>query len=114
MSLVNGMPIEHSSSTPLARAVRAIGSQSAFARLIGKRQSVVFGWLKSEKPLPLEYVPTVAEATGIPMAELRPDAAALFETDSPKPVPMSGGLPSAVQTPAAADGIHNPLRGLER
>lgn len=67
------MSIEHESESPLARAVRAAGSQSAFGRMIGKRQSVIFTWLKRGAPLPAEYVRTVERETGIPRHELRPD-----------------------------------------
>jgi DNA-binding transcriptional regulator YdaS (Cro superfamily) len=67
------MALEHSSDSALAAAVRKAGSQSAFGRLIGKRQSVVFGWLKQGKPLPGELVFEVEAKTGISRHELRPD-----------------------------------------
>ncbi|SEI69110.1 DNA-binding transcriptional regulator YdaS, prophage-encoded, Cro superfamily [Sphingobium sp. AP50] len=67
------MALEHDSDSALALAVRAAGSQSAFGRLLGKRQSVIFGWLRDDRPLPAEYVFTVEEATGISRHDLRPD-----------------------------------------
>ncbi|QSR16039.1 YdaS family helix-turn-helix protein [Novosphingobium sp. KA1] len=105
------MALEHESDSALAVAVRKVGSQSAFGRLLGKRQSTIRGWLLSDKLLPAENVRTVSDATGIPDYVLRPD---IFSAPDPMSEPHSGGSPSAVQTPAAADGIHNPLRGLER
>ena len=67
------MALEHESDSPLCLAVRAAGSQSAFGRLLNKRQSVVFGWLRDNRPLPAEHVLTVEEATGISRHDLRPD-----------------------------------------
>lgn len=67
------MALEHDNESPLASAVRVAGSQSAFGRMIGKRQSVVFGWLRANRPLPAEYVLKVEEVTGISRHDLRPD-----------------------------------------
>lgn len=67
------MALEHQSDSPLARAVRALGSQSAFARRIGRSQSTVHDWLADEKPLPAEHVLAVEQATGISRHDLRPD-----------------------------------------
>ncbi|MGF7202329.1 DNA-binding transcriptional regulator YdaS (Cro superfamily) [Sphingobium olei] len=38
-----------------------------------KRQSVIFGWLRDNRPLPAEHVLAVEEATGISRHDLRPD-----------------------------------------
>jgi DNA-binding transcriptional regulator YdaS (Cro superfamily) len=73
-----GMGIETSIESPLALAVRRAGSQSAFARLIGRGQATVHDWLKEGKPLPGEYVLTVERKTGVSKHELRPD---LYPTD---------------------------------
>ncbi len=73
------MGIEHHKDTPLARAVRAERSQSAFGRLVGRRQSTINDWLKNDVPLPAELCPIVEEATGIPREDLRPD---LFQRDA--------------------------------
>lgn len=67
------MALEHETDTPLAMAVRHAGSQSAFGRLIGKRQSVIYGWLAQCRPLPAEFVLAVEAATGISRHVLRPD-----------------------------------------
>ena len=67
------MAIEHDSDTPLARAVRSAGSQSAFARLIGVSQPTVNDWLRLAKALPAEHVLAVEAATGISRHDLRPD-----------------------------------------
>lgn len=67
------MALEHQSDSPLCLAVREAGSQSAFGRLLGKRQSVIFGWLREGRPLPAEHVLAVEQATGISRHDLRPD-----------------------------------------
>jgi len=67
------MALEHDHESQLARAIRLAGSQSAFGRLIGKRQSVVHDWLKRGLPLPAEHVLAVEAATGISRYDLRPD-----------------------------------------
>lgn len=67
------MAVEHHSDSALAKAVRWMGSQSAFARLIGRAQQTVNDWLRDGRPLPAEYVLTVEAATGISRHELRPD-----------------------------------------
>lgn len=67
------MALEHDSESALAIAVRKAGSQSAFGRLLGKRQSVIFGWLRDARPLPAEHVLAIEEATGISRHDLRPD-----------------------------------------
>jgi DNA-binding transcriptional regulator YdaS (Cro superfamily) len=77
------MSLESDLDTPLARAVRAAGSQSAFGRIIGKRQSVVHDWLRRGVELPAELVTTVVDAElGLIHHDLRPD---LFGPDY-KPV----------------------------
>lgn len=73
LSVVGFMGIEQTLSTPLAAAVRAAGSQSAFGRVIKRSQSTIYQWLLDDKPLPGEYVLTVEGATGIPRTKLRPD-----------------------------------------
>jgi DNA-binding transcriptional regulator YdaS (Cro superfamily) len=72
MLLVRGMAIEHVTDTALAQAVRAAGSQSAFGRLVGKRQSTVREWLMTDR-LPAEHVLAIEAATGVPKEQLRPD-----------------------------------------
>ena len=67
------MAREHDSNSALAKAVRQVGSQSAFGRLVGRAQSLVNDWLRKGKPLPAELVLTVESATGISRHELRPD-----------------------------------------
>ncbi|WP_082794858.1 transcriptional regulator [Sphingomonas sanguinis] len=67
------MSLEHQINSVLAEAVRAAGNQTAFGRLIGKRQSSVREWLKNDRPLPAEHVLAIEEATGISRHRLRPD-----------------------------------------
>ena len=95
------MALEHDSDSPLALAVRKAGSQTAFGRLIGKRQSVINDWLRLEKPLPVEDVETVSRSLNIPAHQLRPDLAHLF-TD---PVPPAAGSPSAAGSTPGADAL---------
>lgn len=67
------MGIEASLDTPLAKAVRIAGSQSAFARLVGKSQASVYDALKNNRPLWDIAVLMVEAETGIPRHALRPD-----------------------------------------
>lgn len=67
------MGIEANLNTPLAEAVRQVGSQSAFARLVGKSQATVYGLLRDGKPLWAESVLIVESATGVAKERLRPD-----------------------------------------
>lgn len=87
-----GMGIEQTLGTPLAAAVRAAGSQSAFGRIIERSQSTVYQWLSDDRPLPAEYVQVVYKATGIPPARLRPD---LFD-----PPAATNSTPEASGAPA--------------
>lgn len=57
----------------LAGAVKAVGGQSAFARLCGKAQPTVWKWLQNGKRLPAEHVLIVEAATGVSRHLLRPD-----------------------------------------
>jgi DNA-binding transcriptional regulator YdaS (Cro superfamily) len=75
------MGIEASIESPLALAVRKIGSQSAFARLIGRGQATVHDWLRDGKPLPGEYVLAIERETGISRHDLRPDLYPLESND---------------------------------
>lgn len=79
------MGMETMLSSPLALAVRAAGSQSAFGRLIGRRQSTVNHWLKHDRPLPAEHVLHVEQATGVPRSLLRPDLYPAAEYLEPGP-----------------------------
>jgi len=67
------MAIEHESDSALAEAVRRVGSQSAFGRLIEKRQSTVRSWLVSNTPLPGEYCRAIETATGVSRYRLNPE-----------------------------------------
>ncbi len=85
--IVRPMGIESSIETPLAEAVRKVGSQSAFARLIRKDQSTVWEWLDKNKPLPAEHVLAVEAATGVSRHDLRPD---IYPRDSVAPGAVEG------------------------
>tara|TARA_Y100000593_G_scaffold40073_1_gene77290 strand:+ start:5694 stop:5906 length:213 start_codon:yes stop_codon:yes gene_type:complete len=60
---------------PVSEVVKAVGSQSALAKLLGVRQSHVWNWLNrpNSKGIPPQYVIQVEKATGISRQELRPD-----------------------------------------
>lgn len=80
------MSLELDLDTPFAWAVRAAGSQSAFGRLIGKRQSVVHDWLRRGVLLPAEHCRAVEAATGISRHKLRPDVYGPEPTAAPEPL----------------------------
>lgn len=67
------MGIESRLETPLAEAVRKVGSQSAFARLVSKSQPSVYQLLQQDGLLWPGSVLTVEAATGISRHRLRPD-----------------------------------------
>jgi DNA-binding transcriptional regulator YdaS (Cro superfamily) len=90
------MSIEHHLATPIAAAVRLAGSQSAFARIVGRRQSTVYEWLSKGKALPAEHVLTVERAIGVSRHDLRPD---IYPIDAPAPPPS---LPQAVLSGGAS------------
>jgi len=73
------MGIEADLQTPLAAAVRHVGSQSAFARLIGRSQAYVHALLRDDRPLPAENVLLVESSTGISRFALRPDVYGLAD-----------------------------------
>ncbi|HJQ55971.1 MAG TPA: YdaS family helix-turn-helix protein [Vineibacter sp.] len=62
------------SATPLQKAIELAGGQSALARLVGKRQSNVWRWLKAGR-VPAEFASLIeAKLDGrISRHELRPD-----------------------------------------
>ncbi|WP_174297250.1 transcriptional regulator [Sphingomonas bacterium] len=79
----------------LARAVRAVGSQSAYGRLVGRSQTWVWQSLREGKPVQAEHVLAVEAATGISRHELRPNiyprddvATAPDHVQEPEPTPL--------------------------
>jgi DNA-binding transcriptional regulator YdaS (Cro superfamily) len=77
---------ESAAPTPaeaLRLAVQRAGTQTAFARLIGKRQAAISKWLKHRKSLAAEHVLTVEAETGVSRHLLRPD---LYPTEDPSTV----------------------------
>lgn len=85
------MALEHDSDSALALAVRKAGSQTAFAELIGTRQSTVHGWLAANRPLPSEYLRTVSEKLDIPIEDLLPPP----EEYSPSAAALTAAAPAA-------------------
>lgn len=83
------MAREHDSDSLIPRAGRAAGSQSAFGRLLGKRQSTIQGWLKAGRISP-EYVIPVERVTGISRHELRPDLYPVSDAPGGTPTPHAG------------------------
>jgi len=95
------MSIDKQPCAPLATAVRKAGSQSAFGRIIGKRQSTVRYWLEHELPLPAEHVLTVERELSISRHTLRPD---IYPVDhGANGVHCGGGL-AANGTPVESGG----------
>lgn len=86
------MGIEATLDTPLAESVRRIGSQSAFARLVGKTQASVHGLLRDGKPLWAESVLAVEAATGVSKHHLRPDVYGPDPSASAQRAPAAAGL----------------------
>jgi DNA-binding transcriptional regulator YdaS (Cro superfamily) len=81
------MGIESRLQSPLAEAVRTVGSQSAFARLVGKSQPAVFQLLQQDGLLWPEAVLAVETATGISRHRLRPDVYGPEPTIEPAATP---------------------------
>ena len=90
------MTLHELNDSALARAVRAVGTQTAFGVLIGKRQSVINDWLRQDKELPAEYVFTVEAATGISRHDLRPD---IYPREEGPAAPAAGNDALAGETP---------------
>lgn len=84
------MAIHDEIDTPLARACRAVGSQSALARLIGKHQTTISERLRDKKTVWAEDVLVIEEATGISRHDLRPD---LYPREEPPAQPPAGNIP---------------------
>ena len=77
------MALQDDIDSPLAKAVRIVGTQAKFGELVGKAQSRVNHWLKHNIPLPAESVIAVEKATGISRHDLRPDIYPREEQSSP-------------------------------
>jgi len=85
------MALEHESDTVIARAVRDAGSQAAFGRKVGKRQSTVREWLKAGRVSPTEVL-AVEAATGVSRHDLRPD---IYPRDNASPASASDRFEAA-------------------
>ena len=93
------MHLEHRSDSPLAAEVRKAGSQTAFAKKIGRSQSTIHGWLRLDR-VPAEEVGDVASRLGVTPEYLRPDLAELFQTPPP-PRATRGDSPAGAGAPKA-------------
>lgn len=102
------MAIHDDQDSALAKAIRAAGSQTAFGELIGKRQSVVSGWLIRQTPLPAEFVLTIEAATGISRHELRPDIYPLEPASAPSSPAFGSSLPDG-RNPACPSAEPDPV-----
>ena len=65
------------SHDPIRVAIEKAGSVSALARMVGVRPQAISQW----KEIPASRARTIADATGIPLHELRPD---LWEPPRPE------------------------------
>ncbi|WP_368647942.1 transcriptional regulator [Castellaniella ginsengisoli] len=65
----------HNPSVPAIQEAirRAGGTQSALARLLGKKQPHIYKWLHSRNPLRPENCRAIELATGVRRQDLRPD-----------------------------------------
>lgn len=96
------MSLEHESDSPLAIEVRKAGSQVAFGKKIGRRQSTIHQWLKKGQ-VPAEDVGDVADRLGIAAAVLRPDLAEVFQTPrAPETLPGAALAAGSVPTDPVA------------
>lgn len=59
--------------SPLHRAIEKAGSQALLAQKIGTSQQLISYWSKKQRRVPAEFVGKIADVTGIPRHELRPD-----------------------------------------
>lgn len=76
-------------NAPLQRAVDVAGGQSALARKIGTRQSLIWHWLeRSKKGVPAEWCQPIERETGVLAAELRPDLFASNSTADHSELPL--------------------------
>jgi DNA-binding transcriptional regulator YdaS (Cro superfamily) len=78
--MTNPASLPESLSAIARRAVIAGGGSAALGAKLGLRKSTVHSWTHSR--IPLTWLPAVERETGIPRRELRPDVAALFETEA--------------------------------
>lgn len=119
--MTSATPLE----SPLQKAIRLAGGQSALGRAIGKTQSTVHSWLARSGRVPAEQVFAVANATGMTVAELRPDLVqpesnpardSLGQPPLATPEPGSGGpspVPAAPPTPSSSGhGTDTALAGV--
>lgn len=98
------MSLETHLESPLAQAVRAAGGQSAFGRVIGRRQSTVRYWLENDLPLPAELAVVAEAPLGIPRWILRPD---LFDAPAQtEAAAVDANQPDLFPDAAATDAIH--------
>ena len=106
-----GMVDDSPQVVALRRAIQIVGSQSAFARLIGVTQQSVSKGLAAGRVLAADHVRTVEAATGVPRWELRPD---LYPPEEYSQSP--GARPSeapAASSPDEAAGVRRPSDPLE-
>lgn len=57
--------------TPLERAIKAAGSATRLAALLGVHKSTITDW--KQGGVPAERAVQIERATGVPRAQLRPD-----------------------------------------
>lgn len=94
------METEQTPFEALQAAVEKVGSQSAFARMLGVSQPTVWKWLQSAKRLPAEYVLQVERETQVSRHHLRPD---IYPPDLPPFSPDLAG--DEQQLPCNRDAV---------
>ncbi|WP_018694235.1 helix-turn-helix domain-containing protein [Algicola sagamiensis] len=58
---------------PLEKAIQKVGSQTALAKVLNKKQGHVWNWLNRDKKVPAEMVIPIEKVSGVSRHELRPD-----------------------------------------
>lgn len=66
--------------SPIERAIRCFGSQTAMAAALGVKQPTISEWLRGERPVPAERCPQIERETrergdAVLCEDLRPDVA---------------------------------------
>ena len=102
------MAIQDELDSPLARVCKALGGQSALARLIGKDQSTIHDRLRADRPIWAEHVLAIEAATGISRHELRPDIYPL-EPARAQPSPAFGSSLPDGRNPACSSAGPDPV-----
>jgi DNA-binding transcriptional regulator YdaS (Cro superfamily) len=62
----------------MQKAVAIANGQSSLARQIGVERQQINMWIQAIRDVPLEHALTIEKITGVPLRELRPEAAEML------------------------------------